>query len=85
MAEAIKAGGAVVSLAERRVVVDEDIIVALEQVLECARRGEYTSVFYFGFLQDGSSQTFYSASNDRFRDLALIERLKQRMLNGLDA
>ena len=84
MGDGVVSGDNFVRLADRRVVVDEDMLAALVEVLGQVERGEFVSFCYFGFLRDGSSQTFYSASDDTFRDMALLERLRFRMLRGFE-
>lgn len=73
-----------VRLADRRVVVDEDIVAALEQALELARSGEYVSFYYFGFFRSGDVHSCASKSSDMFRDLGALERLRHRILKNLD-
>ena len=84
MGKAKKVGGEIARLADHRVLVDEDLVAGLEFILSKAKRGEFASLSCFGMLRDGGCHTYFSATDDVFRDMAMLERLKHRMQVNMD-
>ena len=82
MRKAVVKGSEVARLADRQVVVDVNLVEALEVYLEQAKRGEISSFMVFGFLQDKSTISYSSATDDVWRDVAALENLKHRILSG---
>lgn len=75
----------VVRLVDVRPVVNEDVVSILEEALSAARCGDLASVMLVGFLSDGGALTSFSATDDVWRDLALLRRLEYRMMSSMDA
>ena len=63
---------------------DERLIFELEGLLAMAQSGELRSLMLCGFCADRALITYISGSDDRWRDLGAVERLKHRIHCLLD-
>lgn len=64
--------------------VNATLVDHLEAALEAARSGELVSGYIVGSMSDGGVLVAASASNDVWRDLALLRRLEHRVLSNLE-
>jgi hypothetical protein len=64
--------------------INEDAIGMAETILAGLRDGSLVSFYAVAAQADGGCTTAISKTNDLWRDLAMIERLRHRIMTGID-
>lgn len=60
----------------------EDVISAIESILEKAKSGEVDAVYIVALHVDGDASTIFSSTEEYFRAVGAIEWLKKRVLES---
>lgn len=62
----------------------EDVISALETILEKAKSGDLDAVYLAALHVDGDVSTIFSSTDDYFKAIGAVEWLKKRILEEHD-
>ena len=64
--------------------VNDSLVTALRDLLSMAEAGELVTGYFAGYSKDGCVHSHYSASEDRFKDIAAIHRMLHRLNIAMD-